>query len=109
MPTLRPLQAGESQVLGTFSAVDCRQGAIVLQIDAAAGPMRLAVKTFDEVEFLTYRPDSPTAVPCGPQRPSYRVLATFRVDAAPLPGANTANHAVAIELLPDGYTPGAAR
>ena len=109
VPTLRPPQAGESQVLGTFSAVDCRQGAIVLQIDAAAGPMRLAVKTFDEVEFLTYRPDSPTAVPCGPQRPSYRVLATFRVDAAPLPGANTANHAVAIELLPAGYTPGAAR
>ncbi len=105
VPTLRPLHAGESQVLGTFSAVDCRQGAIVLQIDAAAGPLRLAVKTFDEVEFLTYRPDSPTSVPCGVQRPAYRVLATFRVDAAPLAGANTANRAVAIELLPDGFTP----
>ncbi len=109
VPTLRPLQAGESQVLGTFSAVDCRPGAIVLQIDAAAGPMRLAVKTFAEMEFLTYRPDSPTSVPCGAQRPTYRVLATFRVDAAVLAGANTANRAVAIELLPDGYTPAVLR
>ena len=109
VPTLRPVQAGESQVLGMFSAVDCRQGAIVMQIDAASGPVRLAVKTFDEVEFLTYRPDSPTSVPCGPQRPSYRVLATFRVDAAPLAGTNTPNRAVAIELLPDGFTPERSR
>ena len=109
VPTLRPLQVGESQVLGVFSTVECRQGAIVLQVDAAAGPVRLAVKTFDEVEFLTYRPDSPTAVPCGPQRPAYRVLATFRIDAAPLAGANTANHAIAIELLPDGFTPDVSR
>ena len=109
VPTLRSLQAGELQVLGLFSTVDCRPGAIVLQIDAPAGPVRLAVKTFDDVEFLTYRPDSPTSVPCGAQRPAYRVLATFRVDAAPLPGANTPNHAVAIELLPDGYNPDVAR
>ncbi len=81
----------------------------MLQIDATAGPVRLAVKTFDEVEFLTYRPDSPTSVPCGNQRPSYRVLATFRVEPAPLAGANTPNRAVAIELLPDGYTPDVAR
>ncbi len=109
VPTLRPLQPGESQVLGTFSTAECRPGAIVLQIDAAAGPVRLAVKTFNEVEFLTYRPDSPASVPCGVQRPSYRVLATFRVDPAPLAGANTAHRAVAIELLPDGYTPDVSR
>ncbi len=104
-PTLRPVQAGEARVLGTFATVDCRPGVIVLQIDTASGPLRAAVKTFDEVEFLTYRPDSPTAVPCGAQRPAYRVLATYRTDKALPPAAGTANRAVAIELLPDSYAP----
>ena len=104
IPTLRSLQAGESRVMGQFSAVECLRSAIVLQVDAASGPVRLAVKGFDEVEFLTYRPDSPTSVACGPQKPSFRVLATFRTDA-PVAGANTPNRAVAIELLPDGFTP----
>ena len=90
--------------MGQFSAVECLRSAIVLQVDAASGPVRLAVKGFDEVEFLTYRPDSPTSVACGPQKPSFRVLATFRTDA-PVAGANTPNRAVAIELLPDGFTP----
>ena len=104
-PTLRSVQAGEARVLGTFAAVDCRPGVIVLQIDTASGPLRAAVKTFDEVEFLTYRPDSPTSVPCGAQRPAYRVLATYRTDRALPPAAGTANRAVAIELLPDGFAP----
>jgi tetratricopeptide (TPR) repeat protein len=104
VPTLRSVLAGEARVLGTFAAADCRPGAIVLQVDTAAGPVRLAVKTFGDVEFITYRQDSPDSVACGPQRPAYRVLATFRTDA-PVAGANTPNRAVAIELLPDGYTP----
>lgn len=104
IPTLRAMEPGESRVLGTFSTVDCLRGAIVLQVDAASGPVRLAVKSFDEVEFLSYRQDSPTAIACGAQKPAYRVLATFRTGTA-LAGTNTPNRAVAIELLPDGYTP----
>ena len=105
VPALRPVRPGETRVLGVFSAVDCRPGAIVLMVETASGPARLAVPSFDDVEFLSYRPDAPAGIPCGPQRPSYRVLATFRTDAPPLPNAGTPNRAVAIELLPDGYTP----
>lgn len=104
IPTLRSMEPGESRVLGTFSTVDCLRGAIVLQVDAASGPVRLAVKSFDEVEFLSYRQDAPTSIACGAQKPAYRVLATFRTGTA-LAGTNTPNRAVAIELLPDGYTP----
>jgi cytochrome c-type biogenesis protein CcmH/NrfG len=103
VPTLRPIQAGEVRAAGRFSAVECRAGIIVLQIDTDAGPLRLAVKQFDEMEFLTYRQDSPSSVPCGAQRPVFPVLATYRTDL-PLAGANTPNRAIAIELLPDGFT-----
>jgi tetratricopeptide (TPR) repeat protein len=101
-PTLRPLRAGESRVVGLFSAVECRPGAVILQIDAPGGPVRLAARSFTEIEFLTYRQDSPASVACGAQRPAFRVLATFRsADAAA--GASSQNQVVAIELLPDGY------
>ncbi|HUR32358.1 MAG TPA: tetratricopeptide repeat protein [Vicinamibacterales bacterium] len=103
VPTLRTPRAGETRTVGVFSAVECRPGAIVLVIDGTSGPVRLAVKSFDEVEFLTYRQDSPASVACGAQRPAFPALATFRTDA-PLAGANTPNRAVAIELLPDGFT-----
>ena len=103
IPTLRSVLEGETRVLGTFSAVECRPGSIVLQVDTDAGPVRLAVKSLEDVDFLTYRQDSPGSVACGAQRPAFRVLATFRSDA-PIAGANTPNRAVAIELLPDGFT-----
>jgi cytochrome c-type biogenesis protein CcmH/NrfG len=103
VPTLRPVQAGEARVAGTFSAVECRAGLIVLQIDTDGGPVRLGVKRLDEVEFLTYRQDSPSSIACGAQRPAFPVLATFRADT-PVAGANTPNRAVAIELLPEGFS-----
>ena len=105
VPALRPVQSGETRLLGVFSAVDCQPGVLILQIETASGPVPLATARFEDVEFLTYRQDSPGSVPCGAQRPAYRVLATFRTDAPPIAGAPTANRAVAIELLPDGYVP----
>ncbi len=105
VPVLRPLLAGETRVLGTFASVECIQGAIVMQVDTPDGAIRIAAARFEEVEFLTYRPDMPGSVACGPQRPAYRVLATFRTSQEPIAAAKTPNRAVAIELLPDGYTP----
>jgi hypothetical protein len=102
VPTLRALRAGEVRVVGQFSAVECGRGAIVLVVDGASGPVRLATKSFSDIEFLTYRDDSPSSIACGPQRPAFRVLATYRTDS-PVDGTNTANRAVAIELLPDGF------
>jgi tetratricopeptide (TPR) repeat protein len=104
VPSLRPVGAGESRVLGTFVAVECRPAAVVLRVDTAAGPVLMAVPGFRDMQFLSYRQDASGSVPCGPQRPVYRVLATFRA-GPPVPGADTPNRAVAIELLPDGFTP----
>jgi hypothetical protein len=104
-PVLRRVAAGETRVLGVFSNVVCARNAIVLQIDTDSGAVSITATRFDEIEFLTYRQDSPGSVACGPQRPAFRVLATFRTDGAPIAGANTPNRAVAIELLPDGYVP----
>ena len=101
----RTVRAGETRVLGLFSAVECRQDAIVLQIDTDAGPVKIAAVNFDAVDFFTYRQEPPGRIECGRQRPSYRALATFRTEAAPVPGSDTPNRAVAIELLPDGYVP----
>jgi tetratricopeptide (TPR) repeat protein len=102
---LRAVLAGETRALGVFSAVECRQGAIVLQIDTDSGTVKLAAANFDAIEFFTYRQEPPGQVPCGPQRPAFRALATFRTEAAPIPGSDTRNRAVAIELVPDGYVP----
>lgn len=105
VPSLRPIKAGETRVLGTFAAVECRQGAIVLRVDTAAGPVRMAAPSFGDIELLTYRQDSPSGVSCGSLSTTYRVLATFRTDAPPIAAAGTPNRAVAIELLPDGFSP----
>lgn len=104
MPDLRRVQPGEQRVLGVFSSVECRAEAVVLQIDMPAGAVRLGARAFADVEFVSYRPDSPTGIPCGVQQPAYRVLATYRPDT-PVAGADSPHRAVAIELLPDGYTP----
>ena len=45
--------AGETRVLGSFSSVECAQGAIVLQVDTASGAVRIAATRFEDIEFLT--------------------------------------------------------
>ncbi len=105
VPSLRAVKTGETRVLGTFSAVECRQGAVVLLVDTPGGPVRMAAPSFSVIELLTYRQDSPSGVACGSQRPAYRVFATFRTDTPPMVAAGTPNRAVAIELLPDGFSP----
>ena len=105
IPVLRDVLPGETRILGTFVSVDCRPGTVLLQIDTAAGSVRMGAQSFAEVQFVAYRPDPPSSVACGVQQPAYRVLATFRADGSPLAGADTPNRAVAIEVLPDGFTP----
>ena len=102
---LRPVLAGETRALGMFTAVECAREVVVLQIATDAGPVKLAAENFNAIEFITYRQEPPGPVECGPQRPAFRTLATFRTEAALVPGSDTRNRAVAIELVPDGYVP----
>ena len=100
-PALREVKAGETRVLGVFAAVECATGGLVLRIESERRVLRLSTRSFDEVEFISYRKDGPKGVACGEQRPLFPVLATFR--AGDRPGVD--GTAVAIEVVEDDYLP----
>jgi Flp pilus assembly protein TadD len=105
IPVLRELGAGEQRVLGVFRSIQCRQGSIVLQVQTATELMNFAAGQLGEVDFISYRTDTPGGVNCGAVPGTPPVLATYR----PSPGGASADaihgQAVAIELIPDGYVP----
>ena len=61
--------------------------------------LRLEAPSFDDVEFISYRPDLSGRIECGPQRDPV-VIVTYRIAT----GADAA-HVVAIEFVPEGYVP----
>ena len=104
MPDLRPVRAGETRVLGVFESVGCGQDQVVLRVITDRGPVHLEAKAFSDIEFISYRPDPPKSVACGPAERTLRVLATYRPFEARSP-AGIDGYAVAVELIPDNYTP----
>ena len=102
LPALRRVGAGETRVFGKFSAVECGRDGLVLRIDADGRTLRLSMRTFDEVQFLSYRDDGPRTISCGDQRPAFPVFATFRGgdERAGIDGI-----AVAIEMMEDRFIP----
>ena len=104
-PDLRPVGAGETRALGEFRAIDCVQGTIVLVLQTDSGPLLLRARQLGDIDFISYRNDAPGSVSCGPLSTPQRVLATYRAGAAGTSASATAGDAVAIELLPDNYTP----
>jgi cytochrome c-type biogenesis protein CcmH/NrfG len=103
IPEFRPVGAGERRVLGMFTKVDCQGGSSVLVVEADGETIRMAATDLAKVTFLSYRPTAPAAVNCGPLAPA-RVFATFAEDDA-LTASGVAGRAIAIELLPDDFTP----
>jgi tetratricopeptide (TPR) repeat protein len=98
---LRVVQPGEQRVLGTLDAVDCANGTIVLRVTSNGRTLSLRARQFADVEFISYRSNTPGQVNCGPQKTRDRAYATYRPDAA----AGSDGVAVAIELLPDDFVP----
>lgn len=94
---LRPLRAGEQRTFGTFEAIECSENSVVLVLRGSSGTVRARAAGFSSIEFTTYRSQAGGAVSCGKQ-PSVPALLTWRTEA-------DATVAVAIELVPDGYTP----
>lgn len=105
VPEFRRVGAGERRVLGTFTTVDCRPGSAVLVIEADGETLRLAAESLARVEFIAYGGAASGTVGCGPVRPAPRVFATFREDDRPVAVSGVDGQAVAIELLPDDFTP----
>ena len=99
---LRPVETGEERVLGTFEAIDCVNGAVVLRVAIDGRVLALQAKQFADVDFISYRSSTPGEVNCGLQKTRDQVYATYR------PGGTTAGidgQAVAIEVLPDDFVP----
>src|SRR5581483_5143397 len=102
IPSLRRPGPDESRAVGLFKSVECGPGAVTLNVDTSAGPIRLTAPSFEEIEFISYRNDAPKGIPCGTIDPVQRVLVTFKGAAIKAPGAAAA---VSVELLPDGFEP----
>jgi tetratricopeptide (TPR) repeat protein len=104
LPALREVRAGETRAFGFFASVECGgKDGMVLRIESERRVIRLSARTFDEVEFISYRKNGPSGVACGDQRPLFPVLATFR--ASDRPGTDVDGTAVAIEVVEDDYLP----
>ena len=105
IPVLREVGPGEQRVHGIFRGVVCSQGSIVLVVQTAGETMRFSAKRLDQVDFISYRSDTPGVVNCGEAQGSPSVLATYIPAARTGSPSGTQGVIVAIELLPDGYVP----
>ena len=104
IPALRQLGANEQRALGVFRSIQCRQGSFVLEVQTPTELIRLAAAQLSDIDFISYRTDTPGSVNCGAVPGLPPVLATYR-PAADGSAAGIRGDAVAIELIPDGYVP----
>ncbi len=102
-PEFRPVRAGERRVPGMLTTIECRSGSVVLVVEAEGETLSLTTEDLAKVAFIGYRSAAPPSVGCGAVRPASRVFATFREDDEPVRGVD--GHAIAIEWLPDDFTP----
>ena len=100
---LRPVAAGEQRVIGTFEAIECVNGTVVLRVVSDGRVLSLRTKQLADVDFISYRS---SAARQRVVRPAAYEL--FRLRHLPSAAAGTAGidgDAVAIEVLPDGFKP----
>jgi tetratricopeptide (TPR) repeat protein len=100
---LRPVGPDETRVLGRFTAIECPANGVVVLLEVGDQTLRVGATRFDQIDFVSYRSDAPTSVSCGPVQAPLRVLATYRAGAKFEGAAH--GEIVAIELVPDGYSP----
>jgi tetratricopeptide (TPR) repeat protein len=101
-PVFRALSPGELREVGTFVGVECRREGIVLTVKTPNRVARVSALAFDKIEFLTYRPEAPGQVACGPRPNPERVYVTY-TSGGGLTG--TEGTVLAIEMLPDDFKP----
>jgi hypothetical protein len=103
IPSLRPVAAGETRVLGTFTGIVCGREVALLAIQSGGRLFQLRQNPSRPPEFISYIPNPPASVGCGPINPPQRVLATYTASARPSTAYE--GDVVAIELIPDDFTP----
>ena len=105
VPSLRMPGPGETRLLGVLEGIECQPGLIVAIVATTAGSARLGAKRFEDIDFITYRSNSPGTVECGPLPSPIRVLTTYRASETATSTTSVLGDLVAVELLPDDYTP----
>jgi len=103
-PVLRSVESGETRVVGRLRGVLCRGGARVIVVETAGGLLRLRRHASREFVYVAYVAGAPAAIACGELTPARRVLATY-VAPAPPARPDIDGDAVAIEIVPEGFTP----
>lgn len=104
VPVLREVGADERRVLGVFRSIECRDGRFTLVVQTDARTMNFVARQMSDIDFISYRTDTPGSVACGPLATLMPVLATYRPSSGGSVGGIDGD-AVAIELIPDGYVP----
>jgi tetratricopeptide (TPR) repeat protein len=103
IPALRPVAEGETRVLGTFRGIVCGPELTVLAIQTQGRLLQLRQNPSRPPDFISYVANPPKSVGCGPINPPQRVLATYTKSERPSTAYD--GDAVAIELVPDDFTP----
>jgi tetratricopeptide (TPR) repeat protein len=110
IPALRPLREGERAAIGTFVSVDCSAVLSIYRIQTDRETLQLSA-AFGGVQFVVFRSDGPRSIGCGPME-AQRVRVTYRPAtadgaraAAASPSTEVHGTAIAIEFIPDGFTP----
>jgi tetratricopeptide (TPR) repeat protein len=74
---LRVPKDGETQLQGTLLKIECGAKGIVFVVRSGTELLRLATKTFDDIEITTYDPKIGGEITCGPRKPESVVVVCF--------------------------------
>jgi len=102
---LRPLEAGEQHVQGTFLKLDCdNKGVAYFSIQAADRMYRIRSTSLQRVQLTAYTP-APANISCGPRKAPENVVLTYRPVSDPKDTkAKIDGDAIAVELVPKDFT-----
>jgi tetratricopeptide (TPR) repeat protein len=101
IPVFREVQGGETREVGVLQEITCSANAVVLVVKTAERTIRVGAPRFDRVEFIVYGDDLRGNVSCGARAAPESVYVTWRAGGPP----KTDGLAVAVEFLPQGFTP----
>jgi len=102
---LRPLEAGEQRVQGTFLKLDCdSKGVAYFSIQAADRVYRIRSTALHQVQLTAYTP-APANISCGPRKTPENVVLTYRPAGDPKDTkVKIDGDAIAVELVPKDFT-----
>lgn len=74
---LRPPVAGETQLQGTLTGIECDAKGLVFVVQTEAGVLKLRTASFDDIELTTYDPSVKGEITCGPRKPENMVIVCY--------------------------------